>query len=117
MQTNFTLDSMDAMDADAHESTSTYSRSAGLLSQAGNADAVLKTLVSDKAADDWRVLARGLGMNSSEMLRIVVYDRLYGEEGVLSMTRDQIARVTGKSPQRVPGEGRATDKAMERESA
>lgn len=117
MHTDFTLDSMDEMDADAHESTSSYSRSAGLLSQAGNADAVLKTLVSDKASDDWRMLARGFGMNSSELLRICIYERLYGVEGVASITRDQIARVTGKSPQRVPGEGRATDRTIDREAA
>lgn len=78
-----------------------FSRSAGLLSQSGNADAVLKTLVSDKAGDDWRRLARSFGMSSSELLRICVYERLYGVDGVVTMTRDQIARVTGKVPETV----------------
>lgn len=115
MHTAFTLDSMDEMDADAHDSTSSYSRSAGLLSQAGNADAVLKTLVSDKASDDWRVLARSFGMNGSELLRICIYERLYGVEGVASMTRAQIAQVTGKVPETVPVAG--TDASPDRVSA
>ncbi len=116
MHTNFTLHSMADMDDDA-QAESSWSRSAGLLSQAGNADSVLKTLVSDKAADDWRVMARGFGMSSSEFLRIVIYERLYTVDGVASMTREQIARVSGKVPERVPGAGRSTDRASDREAA
>lgn len=68
-----------------------WSRSGGLLSGAGSADAELKTRVSDDAADDFRRLARELGMTTSELLRLLVLTRLYGVEGVTSMTRNQLA--------------------------
>lgn len=79
----------------AQASTAAFSRSAGLLSQSGNADSVLKTLVSDDAAEDFRRLARGLGMNTSELLRLMVLTRLYGIEGVASMQRNHLLVVTG----------------------
>jgi hypothetical protein len=69
------------------------SRSAGLLSQSGNADAELKTRVSDGAADDFRRLARECGMNTSELLRLLVLSRLYGVEGLARMQADQLSRV------------------------
>lgn len=102
MHTNFTLDSMDEMDADAHDSTSAYSRSAGLLSQAGNADSELKTRVSDDAADDFRRTARALGMGTAEFLRIIVLTRLYGVEGVSIMTKKHLEQVAGISPTQAP---------------
>jgi hypothetical protein len=78
-----------------------WSRSGGLLSQAGNADAELKTRVSDSAADDFRRLAREKGMNTSELLRLMVLTRLYGVEGVARMTANQLADVAGVGPERV----------------
>ncbi len=74
------------------------SRSAGLLSQSGNADSELKTRVSDDAADDFRRLARELGMNTSELLRLIVLTRLYGIDGVSRMQATQLARVAGNGP-------------------
>jgi hypothetical protein len=72
-----------------------WSRSGGLLSATGNADAELKTRVSDEAADAFRMLARDLGMNTSELLRLLVLTRLYGIDGVARMTRNQLAVVAG----------------------
>lgn len=89
-----TLPSMADTDAEAHERTA-FSRSAGLLSQSGNADAELKTRVSDEAADDFRKLGRALGMTTSELLRVLVLTRLYGVEGVSSMTAAHLALVAG----------------------
>jgi hypothetical protein len=90
------------MDLLAHESTSSavFSRSAGLLSGAGNADAEVKTRLSDKAADDLRVLARSFGMNISEFLRVLVLTRLYGVEGMTRMTQEQISLVAGSGPEK-----------------
>lgn len=72
-----------------------FSRSGGLLSQSGNADAELKTRVSDDAADAFRRLAREHGMNTSELLRLLVLTRLYGVDGVARMTANQLAVVAG----------------------
>ncbi len=72
-----------------------FSRSAGLLSQSGNADAELKTRVSDEAADEFRRLARDLGCNTSELLRTLVLSRLYGVEAVARMQEEQLRRVAG----------------------
>lgn len=88
------------MNADTDSSTDGidvpgFSRSGGLLSQSGNADAELKTRVSDDAADDFRRLGRELGMNTSELLRVLVLTRLYGIDGVASMTRNHLAAVAG----------------------
>ena len=99
MHTDFTRHSMAAIDADAHES---WSRSAGLLSQAGNADSELKTRVSDGAADAFRVMARGFGMGTSEFLRIMVLTRLYGVDGVSMMTSKHISDVAGVVPVMAP---------------
>ena len=78
------------------------SRSAGLLSQSGNADSELKTRVADEVADDFRRLARSLGMNTSELLRIMVLTRLYGVEGVTRMAAEHLARVSGEGPELAP---------------
>lgn len=78
------------------------SRSAGLLSQSGNADSELKTRVADEVADDFRRLARSLGMNTSELLRIMVLTRLYGAEGVTRMAAEHLSRVSGDGPQSIP---------------
>ena len=86
---------MDATAASAHSSVA-FSRSAGLFSQSGNADSELKTRVSDGAADDFRRLARELGMNTSELLRLTVLVRLYGVDGVASMARTSLGRVAGE---------------------
>jgi len=80
-----------------------FSRSAGLLSQSGSADAELKTRVSDDAADDFRRLARELGMNTSELLRLLVLTRLYGLEGVTRMTATHLAAVVGIGPEKAHG--------------
>lgn len=72
-----------------------YSRSAGLLSGQGSADDELKTRVSGQAGDDFRRLARELGMTTSELLRVMVLTRLYGVEGVARMTQEQLARAAG----------------------
>lgn len=96
MQTDFTRPSMAATDAEAHDSF--FSRTAGMLEMAGNADSVLKTLVSDTDADNWRLLSRSLGMNSSQLLRHVVRVRMYGEDGVLRMAQEEIFRANGKVP-------------------
>ena len=77
-----------------------WSRSGGLLSQAGSADAELKTRVSDEAADEFRKLARSFGMNTSEMLRLLVLTRLYGVNGVTMMTSEQLAQVAGVGPEK-----------------
>lgn len=77
-----------------------WSRSAGLLSQSGNADSELKCKVSDDAADDFRRLARSMDMTVSEFLRIMVYTRLYGVDGVASMTAKQLAQVAGAGPEK-----------------
>ncbi len=76
------------------------SRSAGLLSGTGNADSEIKTRISDEAADDFRKLARELGFNTSELLRLLVLSRLYGVDGVQRMQAAQLARVTGMSPEK-----------------
>lgn len=86
-------------DDSAHDDIA-LSRSAGLLSQSGNADSEIKTRVSDDAADDFRRLARSLGMNTSELLRLIVLTRLYGIEGVASMQAKQLAVVTGHGPEK-----------------
>lgn len=77
-----------------------FSRSAGLLSQSGSADAELRTRVSDEAADEFRRLARSLGMNTSELLRLMVLTRLYGAAGVARMTEEQIALAAGVEPEK-----------------
>jgi hypothetical protein len=87
-------DSQNCSDSDAVM----YSRSAGLLSQAGNADAELKTRVSHDASDDFRRLARELGMTTSELLRVLILTRLYGVDGVARMTSDHLQRVAGIVP-------------------
>lgn len=94
MQTDFTRPSMAATDAAAHDST-LFSRASGLLSQAGNADSELKTRVGDDAADDFRRLARSLGLNTSEFLRIMVLTRLYGVNGVARMAQEHMELVAG----------------------
>jgi hypothetical protein len=81
-------------EASAHDDIA-LSRSAGLLSMNGNADSELKTRVSDEAADDFRRLARELGMNTSELLRVCVLTRLYGVDGVARMTATHLARAVG----------------------
>lgn len=81
-----------------------WSRSSGLLSQTGNADAELKTRVSFEASDDFRRLARGLGMNTSELLRVMVLTRLYGVDGVARMTQEHLSRAAGEGPQKAPAE-------------
>jgi len=91
----------------AHDSTPlaaslVWSRSSGLLSQSGNADSELKTRVSDDAADDFRRLARELGMNTSELLRLLVLTRLYGVDGVARMTREHLAVVAGAGTEIAP---------------
>jgi hypothetical protein len=91
----------EAAAAAAFDSTLMWSRSAGLLSATGNADAELKTRVSDGAADDFRRLARELGMNTSELLRLLVLTRLYGIDGVARMTRSELERVAGNGPETV----------------
>lgn len=98
MTANLHFESAAVTAATSQETAATtvmWSRSAGLLSQSGNADAELKTKVSDEAADDFRLLARSMDMTVSEFLRIMVYTRLYGVEGVASMTANQLARVAG----------------------
>lgn len=93
--------SIDDTDADAH-CLIPFSRSAGLLSSSGNADSELKTRVSDDVADDWRKMARSLGMTTSEFLRLTVMVRLYGVEGVSIMTAKHLALVAGQEPSGVP---------------
>jgi hypothetical protein len=90
---------MQNTDDDAHDSIAA-SRSAGLLSGTGNADSEIKTRISDEAADDFRKLARELGFNTSELLRLIVLTRLYGIDGVERMQAAQLRRVTGLSPQK-----------------
>lgn len=90
---------MTDMAHDAHDDIA-FSRSAGLLAQTGNADAELKTRVSDDAADDFRRLARGLGMNTSELLRHLVLIRLYGKDGVAMMAARQLDAVAGDGPEK-----------------
>lgn len=99
MHTAFTRFNMADMDAAAHE---LWSRSAGLLSQAGNADSELKTRVADGVADDFRLMARGFGMGTSEFLRIMVLTRLYGVDGVSRMTSKHIGEVAGVGPTNGP---------------
>lgn len=77
-----------------------FSRSAGLLSGTGSADDEIKTRVSSQAGDDFRRLARELGMNTSELLRVLVLTRLYGVEGVARMTQEQVARAAGVGPEK-----------------
>ncbi len=77
-----------------------FSRSAGLLSQSGNADAEVKTRLSFEAADDLRRLARECGMNVSEFVRVVLLIRLYGEEQVTRMTASQLSVVAGNGPKK-----------------
>jgi len=100
MHTERTLESISPMDLSAHAPTSSamFSRSAGLLSGSGNADAEVKTRLSDKAADDLRVLARSFGMGISEFVRVLLLTRLYGVDGMARMTQEQIAMVAGSVP-------------------
>lgn len=79
-----------------------FSRSAGLLSQTGNADAELKTRVHEEDAEDFRRLARSMGMNTSELLRIMILVKLRGVDGVLSITRKQLEYVSEVGPEKDP---------------
>ncbi len=101
MQAFITLPIMADTDTTAH-SIACFSRSAGLLSQSGNAEAELKTRVSDDAADDFRKLGRALGMTTSELLRVLVLTRLYGVDGVSMMTSKHLALVAGVGTESVP---------------
>lgn len=91
---------MDATDLEA-QSDVAFSRSAGLLSQSGNADSELKCRVSDEDADAFRMLARSHGMTTSELLRILVKVKLHGVDGVARMTAEQLALVAGNGQKRV----------------
>lgn len=62
----------------------------GLLPQQGDADVAMKTLVSASVADDFRKLARSLGISCSELLRVLIVSRTYGVEHVVSITSEQI---------------------------
>ena len=99
MHTPRTLESMALSEADAQSETA-WSRSAGLLSQSGNADNELKTQVSDEAADEFPMLARSFGMGTAEFLRIIVLARLYGVKGVSMMTAKHIEQVAGVGPKK-----------------
>lgn len=80
----------------------TWFRSGGLLSGAGSADGELKTRVSFEAGGDFRRLANGLGMSTSELLRLLVLTRLYGIDGVARMTRAQLEAVAGVGTETAP---------------
>ena len=94
------MNAVTASPTDCTQEEPSFSRSAGLLSQSGSADSELKTRVSDDAADDFRRLARDLGMNTSELLRVMVLTRLYGLEGVTRMTASHLAAVVGVGPEK-----------------
>lgn len=96
MSDALTRDSIAPTADDSHEAGVMWSRSAGLLSQSGAADDELKCKVSHEAGDDFRRLARSVGMTVSEFLRIMVLTRLYGVDGVTDMTRRQLAEVSGE---------------------
>lgn len=85
--------------ADVAQSPVLWSRSGGLLSDDGNASVELKTRVCDEAGDDFRRLARRNGMSTSAFLRVLVLTRLYGVDGVVSMTAKQLAVVAGVGPE------------------
>lgn len=89
-----TLDSIAATDDDA-QALICWSRSGGLLSQSGAAEDELKTRVPGEAGDAFRRLARSHGMTTSEFLRVLVLTRVYGVDGVVSMTAKQLAAVAG----------------------
>lgn len=89
MRDDLTRASIDATEAAA------WSRSGGLLSGGGSSDDELKTRVSFEAGADFRKLAAGLGMSTSELLRLLVLTRLYGVEGVTRMTRTQLEVAAG----------------------
>ena len=99
MQAERTRPSMSDSADDAHPLIA-FSRSAGLLSQSGNAEAELKTRVSTDVADDLRRLATSVGMTVSEFLRVMVLTRLYGVSGVMRMTQSQIEVVAGAGPEK-----------------
>lgn len=82
-----------------------FSRSAGLFAELGNADAELKTRVSDDDADAFRRLARSHGLNTSQMLRVMVMTRLHGVKGVATMAASHLAAVAGEGPESAHAEG------------
>lgn len=91
---SITRPSINSTDDDAQDLIC-LSRSGGLLSQSGAAEDELKTRVPCEAGDAFRRLARSHGMTTSEFLRVLVLTRVYGVEGVVSMTAKQLAAVAG----------------------
>jgi hypothetical protein len=98
MSARRTVDNIALTDDTSQRTGVMWSRSAGLLSQTGSADSELKCKVSEDVSDDFRRLARSMGMTVSEFLRIMVVTRLYGVDGVADMTRRQLAAVSGELP-------------------
>lgn len=74
----------------ALDAKSTSESRGGLLPQQGDAEVAMKTLVSASVADDFRKLARSLGISCSELLRVLIVSRTYGVEHVVSITSEQI---------------------------
>jgi hypothetical protein len=75
-----------------------FSRSVGVVK--GNADAELKTRVSDDDADAFRRLARDLGLTTSELLRDMVLVRIHGVERIASVRRRQLELAANGGPEK-----------------
>lgn len=100
MHADHTLRSIDSTAESAHDGAPVlWSRSSGLLASVGNADAELKTHVSDGDAEAFRRLARELGMTTSGLLRVLVLTRIHGVAGLARMTRQQLACAAGEGPE------------------
>lgn len=72
-----------------------FSRPTSLPGWMGKCDAPLKTLVPGSVQDDFRALARSLGMTDSDLLRELVMLRTYGPDRYARMQQDRIRMVAG----------------------
>lgn len=79
-----------------------FSRSTGLPAHMGKATAELKTKVPEQVKLEFALLAHGLGLNESELLRSLVMVRLYGLENTARMHSDQLRVVAGLGPEPAP---------------
>lgn len=87
---------------DSNGEGTAFARSTGLPSHMGKATAELKTKVPECVKDEFSMLAHGMGLNESELLRSLVMVRLYGLENTARMHSDQLRLAAGLSPEQAP---------------
>lgn len=80
---------------DTAQSPAAFSRSTGLPAAWGKATEVIKIRVPDIVKDDFVRAAHSLGMDESSFGRLLLLERLYGRDKVLSMHAAQLDAVAG----------------------